>query len=131
MTTVSQITVGEKSYNVPKASAAKQKTLLSLIGAKIAFNSAAAKKNTIDAQFLFGALISEPEDRIDTIAGIVLLNAVESGKDIPIDVGSFQDRITEYYQLIAIAILENLQDFFTYLDGVNAEARKAPASKVQ
>ena len=131
MTTVSKIDIGGKSYNVPKASAVKQKQLLSLIGAKVALNSAAAKKDTIDSNFLFGSLLTESEERFDIIAGIVLDKAVVNGSTIPVDVGLFQNKITEYYQLVAAAIAENLQDFFTYLDSVNAEARGNPKTPVQ
>lgn len=128
---VIEIKIGGKSYNVAKAPAADQKRLLSLIGAKIAFKSASAQKDTIDSDFLFGALLTETEEKFDVIASIVLKKVVISGSEIPVDVGSFQNRVTEYYQLVAAAIVENLQDFFTYLDSVNAETRKQSSATVQ
>ena len=123
MANVKPVKIGKVQYNVTQAPADKQKKLLSLIGARIALNSAASGTEKIDTDLLFGALLSLPENGFDEIANIVLYQTVKKdGKEI-IDVGDFQNNITEYYQLVAKAIEVNLEDFFTYLDSVNKETR--------
>lgn len=122
---VKQVEIGKRKFNVAQAAAVDQKRLLSLIGAKIALNSAASGVEKIDQQMLFGALLSMPESSFDEIASIVLYKTVENGKDTIIEVGDFQNEATTYYRLVAAAVVVNLEDFFTYLDSVNAETRKA------
>ena len=123
MSSVKTVKIGEEQYNVTQAPADKQKKLLSLIGAKVALNSAMSGTDKIDTDLLFGALLILPEDDFDEIAGIVLYQTVKKdGKEI-IKVGDFQNRITDYYQLVAKAIEVNLNDFFTYLDSVNEKTR--------
>jgi hypothetical protein len=124
MDNISSIEVGGITYNVAQAPANKQKKLLSLIGGRVAMNSAASGAESIDVQLLMGMLVSEPESRFDEIAGIVLAQAFKNGADTPVDVADFQNRVSEYYLLTAMAIKENLQDFFAWLDSVNAETRK-------
>ena len=125
---VKTVNIGKKKFNVAQAPAVEQKRLLSLIGAKIAFNSASSSTKKIDSKLLFGALLSLPEAQFDEIAGIVLYKTVANGSEALVDVGDFQNEVSDYYQLVAEAIVANLQDFFTYLDSVNAETRKANKS---
>ncbi len=127
---VKQVEIGGKKYNVGQASAANQKKLLSMIGAKVALSSAASETETIDSNLLFGAMLSISEPEFDAIADIVLHQTIENGKDSVVDIGDFQNEVTHYYQLVAEAVVVNLADFFTYLDSVNAETRKA-AKKVR
>ncbi len=127
---VKQVKIGKRSFNVAQASALDQKRLLSLIGAKVALNSAASGVESIDSRLLFGALLSMPESDFDEIAEIVLYKTVENGKESIIEVGDFQNEATSYYRLVAEAVIVNLQDFFTYLDGVNAETREAQKALV-
>lgn len=119
---ISNIKVGDVQYSVAQAPAISQKKLMLLIGAKIAFNSAATKKG-IDRDLLLGALISLPEKVFDDIAEIVLYKTVVVGEKTIIDVGSFQGGMLHYFQLVAGAIKLNLDDFFTFLDSVNENAR--------
>ena len=68
-------------------------------------------------------MLTLPEDDFDEIASIVLYQTVKKdGKSI-VDIGDFQNSITDYYQLVAKAIEVNLKDFFTYLDSVNKKTR--------
>lgn len=122
---VKPVKIGKKQFNVAQAPAVEQKRLLSLIGGKIALNSAAGGIVTIDSKLLFGALLSMPEDKFDEVADIVLYKTVMNGSDDLVNIGHFQNEASSYYQLVAEAIVVNLQDFFTYLDSVNAETRKA------
>lgn len=125
---VKPVKIGKKSFNVAQAPAVEQKRLLSLIGAKIALNSAASGVEKIDSKLLFGALLALPEDQFDEIAGIVLYKTVANGTDQIVDIGDFQNEVSDYYRLVAEAIVVNLQDFFSYLDNANAETRKAAKS---
>lgn len=127
---VKQVEIGGKKYNVAQASAANQKKLLSMIGAKVALSSAASGTETIDSTLLFGAMLSIPESEFDAIADIVLYKAIENGKTAIVDIGDFQNEVTHYYQLVAEAVVVNLSDFFTYLDSVNAETKES-AKKAQ
>lgn len=123
MSNIKPVKIGKVTYNVTQAPADQQKKLLSLIGAKIAFNSAASGIKKIDTEVLFGALLTLPETEFDEIADIVLYATVKKGGEALVDVGNFQNSITDYYKLVAGAIEVNLQDFFTYLDSVNAKTR--------
>ena len=125
MSQVKQVTVGSATYNVAQASAIQQKKLLLLIGAKVAYNSAATNTKEIDHNLLFGALLALNESTFDEIANIVLCKTVKSGGETLVTVSDFQGNMVEYFQLIVEAIKVNLQDFFTYLDKSNAESRKA------
>ena len=123
MANVKAVKIGKAQYNVTHAPADKQKTLISLIGAKIAFNSASSGIKKIDSSFLFGALLSLPEIEFDEIADIVLYQTVKKDGKAVVDVGDFQNNVTDYYKLVAKAIEVNLQDFFTYLDSENEKTR--------
>jgi len=121
---ISNITVGDSQYSVAQAPALKQKQLMLLIGAKIAFNSAASKSG-IDRDLLLGALLSMPENTFDEISTIVLYKTCKVGDDTIVDVGSFQGGMLHYFQLVAEAIKLNLDDFFTYLDNANKSVQQA------
>lgn len=121
---IENITVGDSQYSVAQAPALKQKQLMLLIGAKIAFNSAASKSG-IDRDLLLGALLSMPENTFDEISSIVLYKTCKVGDDAIIDVGSFQGGMLHYFQLVAEAIKLNLDDFFTYLDNANKNVQQA------
>lgn len=121
---IKTVTVGTSQYNVVEASAMQQKKLLMLIGARLAFNEA-AKESGIDANVLTGVLLTLPEDLFDQIAGIVLHKTVRMGGDKLVTVDDFQNRITDYFHLVAEAIRVNLQDFFDYLAPSTTDAAAA------
>ena len=123
MSTVKPVKIGKTTFNVTQAPASEQKKLLSLIGAKVALNSAMAQIDKIDTDLLFGALLTLPEADFDEIAGIVLYQTIKNGGKEIIEIGDFQNNVTDYYQLVAKAIEVNLKDFFTYLDSVNAKTK--------
>jgi len=123
MANVKSVKIGKVQYNVTQAPADKQKKLLSLIGAKIALNSAVSGVKKIDTDLLFGALLTLPEIEFDEISDIVLYQTVKKDGKAIVDIGDFQNNITDYYQLVAKAIEVNLTDFFTYLDSVNKKTK--------
>ena len=120
-----QKNVGDSQYNIAPAAALEQKTLLGLIGPKIAMSSATAQIEKINSQLVFGVLIAMDEPTFDKIAGIVLWKTVKSGSAALVAVDDFQNKINDYYLLVAEAVMVNLADFFTYLDAQNAETRKS------
>lgn len=123
MSQIRAITVNDVQYNVAQASAVEQKKLMLLLGAKIAFNSAAGNVDKIDVNFLVGSMLSLPEATFDEIATIVLRKAFVAGETIPIDTKSFQGGMLGYFRLVAEAVAFNLDDFFTWLDSENAARR--------
>ena len=124
MSLVKPITVGDKTYNVAQAPAIKQKSLMLLVGAKIAFNSDAADVETIDTPLLVGALMTLPEKTFDEVSNIVLYKTMLEGETIGTDIGAFQGAMMDYFTLVAEAVAFNLNDFFTSLD-VERAARRA------
>jgi hypothetical protein len=120
---IESVTVGSAVFNVVQASAVDQKSLLMLLGGKIAMHSAAGKVEEINTVMLKGALLTLPEDTLDKVAGIVLYKTVMNGSDQLVTVENFQGNINDYFTLIAEAVKVNLQDFFTWLDSENKAVR--------
>lgn len=131
MSQVQQVNVGGATYNVAQASAEKQKRLLLLIGANIAYTSNASGTVEINEPFLLGSLLRLPEATFDEVAGIVLAQTIKSGGDSVVNIGDFQGNMVNYIKLVAAAIKVNLQDFFTYLDKANAERDVTPNQTVK
>ncbi len=123
MSTVSQIKVNEKDYNVVRASAVNQKKLMTLIGG-IVTASTASTGSEISVDLLSGTLMMVPETTLVEIEGIVLNQVVLNGTEHVVTIDDFQDEIFSYFRLIAEALKANLQDFFTYLDESNAPRRR-------
>lgn len=119
MADIQQIEVEGVTYNVAHAPALKQKTLMLLLGGKIAMNSARGGVEEIDVDLLVGSLMTLPEDTFDKVASITLAKVFKSGDDVPVNVGDFQGSILSYFKLVAESVKVNLNDFFTYLDDVN------------
>lgn len=112
-------------YNIVQASAVNQKKLLTLVGGRIALNSATAQVEEISIAMVKGFLITTPEDVLDQIADIVLHQVMLKGNtEALITIDDFQNGMNAYFTLIAEGIKVNLQDFFTWLDTENADARK-------
>lgn len=126
MSQIRAITINDVRYNVAQASAVEQKKLMLLLGAKIAFNSAAGGVEKINVDFLVGSMLSLPEDTFDEVARITLGKAFVAGETSPVDAKSFQGGMLAYFRLVAEAVAFNLDDFFTWLDSEN-NARRATA----
>lgn len=123
MSTVLQIKVNEKDYNVVRASAVNQKKLMSLVGG-IVTASTASTGSEISVDLLSGTLMMIPETTLVEIEAIVLNQVVLNGTNDVITIDDFQDNVFSYFRLIAEALKANLQDFFTYLDESNAPRRR-------
>jgi hypothetical protein len=126
MSEVKSVNVDGEQYNIVQASAVSQKTLMSLVGARISLNSAASGAEEINVPMLKGLLLSLPESELDTISNIVLYKTVKHGAENIVSVEDFQGKINSYFTLLAEAIKVNLQDFFSWLDTENAKVREQP-----
>lgn len=119
MTQVFSITTPSNTqYNVERASAVQQKSLLMLIGANLTLINANPKTpaETIESdEMLVGALMSMGESNFDKISAIVLHKVVKHGDDKSTDINSFQGSMMDFMYLTAGAVRENLSDFFTWL----------------
>ena len=124
MNHVLKIKQGKFTYSVARASAAQQKTLMTLIAANVLLKSVQSKQGEINEEMIYGVLLTIGEPIFDQIVDLVLGVVVRVDQpEIPIDIESFQDHMHDYFMLIAKVIKENLQDFFTYLDEENAKNR--------
>lgn len=110
-----QVKVSGRTFNVAQAPAVEQKSLLLLIGNKITLRAQATRAQ-IDTDFLFGALMSMPEQDFDRLCGIVLRKTFELNSQVAVDVGAFQGDMTGFFRLIAEAVAVNLDDFFTFVN---------------
>lgn len=121
MSMVKTAVVGGVQYNIAQAPAIQQKKLLTLVGRYV---SMAYERGVgdIDRDFLVAILFAISEETLDQVATIVLYKTVKNGGESAVTVGDFQNRITEYYQLVAEGLRANLQDFFDYLARPRAEA---------
>lgn len=126
MSQVQQVNVGGATFNVAQASAEKQKRLLLLIGANIAYASNTSGTVEINEPFLLGSLLRLPEATFDEVSSIVLAQTIKSGADKIVEISDFQGNMVHYMKLVAAAIKVNLQDFFTYLDKANGERNVVP-----
>lgn len=123
MSTILQLSVNEKTYNVVRASAVKQKELMTLIGGVVTA-ATATTGSEISVDLLAGTLIMIPGNKLVEIENIVLRQVVLNGTDQTITIDDFQDNAFSYIRLVAEALKANLQDFFTYLDESNAPQRR-------
>lgn len=111
-------TIGGVCYHIGQAPALQQKTLLTLVGARaaVAAQGAVGKGMTeIDDKILSGMLLSLDEGTLDRVSDIVLGKVFVAGSTVPVDIGCFQGKMSEYLLLVAAAIKANLDDFFTFL----------------
>lgn len=124
MSNILQITIEDETFNIPRASAVKQKELLTIVGSL----TAAATSQTgaeIDTDVLVGLLMRVNGETLTKLENILvnqcMLNGTTTGV---ITIDHFSNRILSYFRLIAEALKANLQDFFTYLDGINEQRRR-------
>lgn len=125
---VHSISVGKRTFNVTEATAVNQRTLASLLNSRIMANCLRLVKDggSIDVPFLIGVLYTEPEASVTKIHGIVLWQAVESGKDTKLTLDDFQNQMHTYFTLLAECIKVNLGDFIEWLQ---SEYRADPANE--
>jgi hypothetical protein len=117
------------TYNIERASAVNQKSLLMLIGARITI---AANRSPLmgTTEALIGMLMSLGESDFDKVASLVLRKVVKSGGAELVTIDSFQGDMMSYLHITAEAVRENLSDFFTWLQVQSkTDAPTQPASR--
>tara|TARA_R110000851_G_scaffold296835_1_gene452026 strand:- start:11 stop:400 length:390 start_codon:yes stop_codon:yes gene_type:complete len=125
MSQIKKITVNGQQYNMVQASAIQQRTLMSLVGAQVAFNSANSQTKQIDKTLIKGLMLALPESTLIEVSDIILhQTAINGSKDGLVTVESFQGKINSYFDLLAEGLVANLADFFSWLDSENAETAK-------
>lgn len=123
---INTVEINGVKYNIVQASAVNQKKLLTLVGARLALNSASSGIEEINIPMVKGLLLALPEASLDSVSDIVLHQVAKHGtKDQLITIDDFQNEMNAYFTLLAEAIKVNLQDFFTWLDTENSATRKS------
>mgnify|MGYP006928194004 CR=1 FL=1 len=116
-----KIKIGETQYNMAQASAVKQKKLMTLAASKILMNSVAGGVKEIDISFLKGSLISMDENTLSQIEEIILEKCVKNGEQNAVTIDDFQNKMNEYFTLLAEGVAGNLSDFFGWLDSLQSK----------
>lgn len=122
-----------RQFNVPRASAVNQKSLLLLIGHELdEIQLNALKFNTADS-FGSNATLSTmlrrlPEHKFDKVCELICGGMTPHGEQQPVTIEDFQNNIFEYISIVAELVRGNLEDFFTYTIGVLKSAERTPHS---
>lgn len=136
MTAVFSVTTPNNTqYNIERASAVAQKSLLMLIGSRLTIVNA-NPKSPADAiasnEMLVGVLMSLGETDFDKVSSLVLPKIIKHGDDKPCNIDSFQCDLMSYMYVVAEAVRENLSDFFTWLKHQKeTDATTAPKKQIQ
>lgn len=117
-----------RQYNVPRASAVNQKSLLLLIGHELdEVQLNALKYNAVDSfgtnATLTTMLRRLPEHKFDKVCELVAVGMTPHGAQQPVTIDDFQNNIFEYVSIVAELVRGNLEDFFTYTIGVLKSAK--------
>ena len=131
MAEVKQVTINGETYNIAQAMAKQQKTLLTLVGAICAGNSASSQIEEINAEFLKGMLLIVGEDTLDKISNIVLPRIFKNGEESPVNIESFKGGMNTYLSLIAEGVKANLDDFFIWLNSANKQTNESNKKNVK
>lgn len=114
-----------EQYNIERASAVSQKSLMQMVGARSLIINAQPKTPS-DAmsktETIVGMLMSFSESDFDKVASLALPKVIKSGGQEPVTIDHFQGSMMTYYFVVAEAIRENLSDFFTWLQVQNKNA---------
>ena len=128
---IETVEVAGTQYNVAQASAVDQKRLMHLLAARLTYNVGKNADVQLDSAFLMGAVMSAAESEFDEIAKIVLYKTAVHGSDQLVSLGDFQNRITEYYMLVAEAVRCNLADFIAWLEIARQPSEQAEKAQGQ
>ena len=118
-----------KQYNVARASAAHQKSLLLMLGTRLTAAKQHAEAKGLpagtlaDTGFLVGMIMSLPEQDFTRVESLVGADRVTPhGEQNPVDIKHFQNNMIGYFHVVAELVRENLQDFFTWLNVDQSDA---------
>ncbi|MCE2029293.1 hypothetical protein [Sessilibacter corallicola] len=127
---IESVTIKDKTFNIPQASAVQQAELIQVAGGRIAFSSSKSD-NAIDVNLIKGSLITIGTDNLMKIKSLVFDRIHLSGESEPVGIEFFQGQIDMFYTLLAEAIRVNLQDFFISLDNAKKGINPPSSSAVQ
>jgi hypothetical protein len=122
----SQVSIGDRTFNVAQAPADKQVKLINLISFPIINAKESFKESDYTIKLLSWMLMGSPNELVRQIDDIVLYKTFEDGQKIKVDVKFFQGKPTDYFDLLAKAILENVGDFFERLRDENKSDLVSP-----
>ena len=131
---IKSVNVNGVTYNIPQASAANQRTVMTVLSRLVMAHSIALAKQDarIDCAFIKGVLLTLDEPRVIQISDMLLGQCVINGTTTFVDIKTFQGQMNAYYTVMAEAVCHNLADFFTWLDEERTAAQTAnPINPVQ
>lgn len=106
------------TYNIERASAQSQKSLLLLVGSRITIISAQPNtpKDVMGKdEALIGMLMSLDEQSFDKVCSLLLHKVIKHGDNSLVTIDNFQSDLMSFMHVVAGALRENLSDFFTWL----------------
>lgn len=113
---IKTVKIKDKTYNIAKLSARKQNELLSIIGKRLAAASVLVDESPDFALMVRGSLLDFSPAELEVLSDLVLSSVVESGKNSSPDLDTWQLGAVAWHELIAAAVVENLEDFQIWLD---------------
>lgn len=124
---ISQVSIGQKTFNIAQASAVDQVRLVNLISSPLIQSKELYSAEDYTPSLLVAMLVGAPNELVKQVDSIVLYKAFEHGYDnVPVDVKTFQGSVMDYFELLAKAILVNAGDFFDWLSRKNQEEHVSP-----
>lgn len=112
----SQVSIDGKTYNLAHAPANKQVELVTMISSPVIQAKEVFKESDYTVKVVMFMLMGSPFSLVERIDAIVLKKAYIDGQEgVPVDMKSFQNKTSQYFELLANAILENVGDFFERL----------------
>lgn len=128
---MSKVSIGDTTYNVAQAPADKQVELINLISFPIINAKESFKESDYTIKLLSWMLMGSPNELVKQIDSIVLYKTFIDGQKIRVDVKFFQGKPTQYFELLAKAILENVGDFFERLRDENNNSDLVSPNPIQ
>lgn len=120
-------------YNVPRASAVNQKSLLLIIGNPMTVirnrNQSSSMREVLESNdTLISLLMTFDDVKFDRVASLVTEGMVAHGTGQDASIHDFQSSMVDYFSIVAQLIRGNLDDFFTWLtDDLPRVATETPA----
>jgi hypothetical protein len=116
-----------KQYNVPRASATNQKSLLLILGSHLTLVKIQAERSKNmqllgDNGMLMGMLMKLDESTFDRVCSLITDRLTVNGSNEQVGIDHFQGRMVDYFTVIAELVRGNLEDFFTWLSDAQKPA---------
>lgn len=114
-------------FNVPRASAVNQKSLLLLLGGRLT-NLKLLSAQSGDASLLgntetiVGMLMTLDESTFDRVCNLLTERMIPNGQDKAVDISYFKNNMVGYFTVVAELVRGNLEDFFIWLSADQKDA---------